>query len=87
MSEEMSTVWANKSFVPGRIFLFTNPKQQQKEKAGCADLSAKDCIFLLGWAGRPSSLRHMLSWTAYSLQGRRSVACCFHQSQTAAKEK
>ncbi|MCD8397148.1 MAG: hypothetical protein LUD12_08210 [Lachnospiraceae bacterium] len=34
-------------------------EQHQNEKTDCADLSAKGCIFILGWAQRPSSHRYM----------------------------
>ncbi|MCC8103405.1 MAG: hypothetical protein LIP11_14495, partial [Clostridiales bacterium] len=42
------------------LFSFFNSSEQHRnEKTGWAGLPAKDCIFISGWAERPSSLRHM----------------------------
>ncbi|MCD7813886.1 MAG: hypothetical protein LUH20_07550 [Lachnospiraceae bacterium] len=43
-----------------RLSFFGNSSEQHRnEKTGCAGLPAKGCIFISGWAERPSSLRHM----------------------------
>ncbi|MCC8140183.1 MAG: hypothetical protein LIO67_07815, partial [Lachnospiraceae bacterium] len=34
-------------------------EQHRNEKTDCAGLPAKGCVFISGWAERPSSLRHM----------------------------